>query len=118
VPGENELGDDRRSVSVLDAELAAMRAQVAHLRSENTRLLRLLDLTPAQARPRAGADGDFRRGTRLSARRFVAGDEGRVLRRSVQCSNRCLCGAVGEPHTIDIPNFQALRAPRPEQGSR
>lgn len=28
-----------------------MRAQVAHLRSENTRLLRLLDLTPAQARP-------------------------------------------------------------------
>lgn len=28
-----------------------MRSQVAHLRSENARLLRLLDLTPAQARP-------------------------------------------------------------------
>ncbi|MEO9238625.1 MAG: DEAD/DEAH box helicase family protein [Jatrophihabitantaceae bacterium] len=51
MPGENELGDDRRSVTVLDAELAAMRAQVAHLRSENARLLRLLELTPAQARP-------------------------------------------------------------------
>jgi len=35
----------------LDRELAGLRDQMARLRSENTRLLRLLDLTPAQARP-------------------------------------------------------------------
>ena len=35
----------------LDRELAALRDQIARLRSENARLLRLLELTPAQARP-------------------------------------------------------------------
>jgi hypothetical protein len=35
----------------LDAELAALRDQVTHLRAENARLLRLLELTPRQARP-------------------------------------------------------------------
>jgi superfamily II DNA or RNA helicase len=35
----------------LEAELAAMRTQVALLNSENARLLRLLELTPQQARP-------------------------------------------------------------------
>jgi len=35
----------------MDRELAGLRDQVARLRSESTRLLRLLDLTPAQARP-------------------------------------------------------------------
>ena len=39
----------------LDAELAALRTQVAQLRAENARLLRLLDLTPQQARPPAPA---------------------------------------------------------------
>lgn len=48
---DDELGNGRPSLTVLEAELDAMRAQVTHLRSENTRLLRLLDLTPAQARP-------------------------------------------------------------------
>lgn len=51
MPRDNELGGDRRSLTDLEAELAAMRVQVAHLRSENTRLLRLLELTPSQARP-------------------------------------------------------------------
>jgi hypothetical protein len=35
----------------LDRELAGLRDQIAGLTSENTRLLRLLELTPAQARP-------------------------------------------------------------------
>ena len=35
----------------LDRELAGLRDQIARLTSENTRLLRLLELTPAQARP-------------------------------------------------------------------
>ena len=35
----------------LDRELAGLRDQVARLTSENARLLRLLELTPAQARP-------------------------------------------------------------------
>ena len=47
----NELGGGQEPRVGLEAELAAMRSQVAHLRSENARLLRLLDLTPAQARP-------------------------------------------------------------------
>lgn len=51
MPGENELGGNQEQRVVLEAELAAMRAQVEHLRSENARLLRLLDLTPGQARP-------------------------------------------------------------------
>ncbi|MDT0264475.1 TOTE conflict system archaeo-eukaryotic primase domain-containing protein [Jatrophihabitans lederbergiae] len=50
-PSDDEPASGHRSLTVLEAELAAMRAQVAHLRSENARLLRLLDLTPAQARP-------------------------------------------------------------------
>jgi hypothetical protein len=35
----------------LDAELAALHDQVKELRAENARLLRLLELTPQQARP-------------------------------------------------------------------
>ena len=35
----------------LETEMAGLRNQLARLRSENARLLRLLDLTPAQARP-------------------------------------------------------------------
>ena len=35
----------------LDAELTALQTQVQQLRAENTRLLRLLELTPQQARP-------------------------------------------------------------------
>ena len=50
-PSADEPAGGQRSLNVLEAELAAMRSQVAHLRSENARLLRLLDLTPAQARP-------------------------------------------------------------------
>jgi hypothetical protein len=51
VTRDDELGGDRQPRASLEAELAAMHSQVAHLRSENARLLRLLDLTPAQARP-------------------------------------------------------------------
>jgi predicted ATPase len=40
-----------RSPAALDDELAALRTQIARLRADNTRLLRLLDLTPQQARP-------------------------------------------------------------------
>ena len=50
-PSTDEPAGGQRSLNVLEAELAAMRSQVAHLRSENARLLRLLDLTPSQARP-------------------------------------------------------------------
>ena len=35
----------------LDDELSALREDVARLRAENARLLRLLELTPRQARP-------------------------------------------------------------------
>jgi hypothetical protein len=35
----------------LETEMAGLRGQLARLKSENARLLRLLDLTPAQARP-------------------------------------------------------------------
>jgi hypothetical protein len=39
------------SAPTLDTELAALRDQITKLRSENARLLRLLELTPAEARP-------------------------------------------------------------------
>ena len=45
------MSDDRPTAESLDAELADLRALVGRLRTENARLLRLLDLTPAQARP-------------------------------------------------------------------
>jgi len=45
------VSDDRPTAESLDAELADLRALVGRLRTENARLLRLLDLTPAQARP-------------------------------------------------------------------
>ena len=48
-------GASVRQANGLDAELAALRTQVAQLRAENARLLRLLDLTPQQARPPAAA---------------------------------------------------------------
>jgi len=40
-----------RSSAGLDAELSALRVQVAQLRAENARLLRLLRMTPEQGRP-------------------------------------------------------------------
>ena len=48
-PEMNDQG--RLSSTSLDRELAALRNQVARLGSENARLLRLLELSPAQARP-------------------------------------------------------------------
>lgn len=39
------------SASALDAELAALQIQVRQLQAENARLLRLIELTPEQARP-------------------------------------------------------------------
>jgi hypothetical protein len=54
VTTRHEPGGVRRAIG-LDAELAALRTQVAQLRAENARLLRLLDLTPQQARPPAPA---------------------------------------------------------------
>ena len=45
--------------TALDGELAGLRDQIARLRSENARLLRLLELTPTQARPPADADRDL-----------------------------------------------------------
>ena len=46
-------------VQALDAELAALRDQVKQLRAENARLLRLLELTPQQARPPGPAQAGF-----------------------------------------------------------
>jgi len=49
---DSEANDQGRLPGVsLDRELAALRGQVARLGFENARLLRLLELTPAQARP-------------------------------------------------------------------
>jgi superfamily II DNA or RNA helicase len=50
-PGDDEPLSGHQPLTVLEVELAALRTQVDHLRSENTRLLRLLDLTPSQSRP-------------------------------------------------------------------
>ncbi len=47
----NGFGGDGASPVRLEAELSALRFELAGLRVENTRLLRLLELTPAQARP-------------------------------------------------------------------
>ena len=55
--GENMTGGlpsadaSLRSSAGLDAELPALRVQVAQLRAGNARLLRLLRMTPEQARP-------------------------------------------------------------------
>jgi len=48
-PEENDQGPVPGAA--LDRELAGLRGQLAALTSENARLLRLLDLSPAQARP-------------------------------------------------------------------
>jgi superfamily II DNA or RNA helicase len=47
----DDHGDGRSAPAALDAEIVDLRGQVDRLRSENARLLRLLALTPAQARP-------------------------------------------------------------------
>ena len=49
--GGIRVEDDRATAESLGTELADLRAEVGRLRAENTRLLRLLDLTSAQARP-------------------------------------------------------------------
>ncbi|HCU91409.1 MAG TPA: hypothetical protein DHU96_01035 [Actinobacteria bacterium] len=46
-------------VQALDTELAALHGQVKQLRAENARLLRLLELTPQQARPPGPAQAGF-----------------------------------------------------------
>jgi hypothetical protein len=51
VPTETQL----RAAAALDAELAALRDEVTRLQAENARLLRLLELSPQQARPPAPA---------------------------------------------------------------
>ncbi len=43
----------------LDSELTALQDQVKQLRAENGRLLRLLELTPQQARPPGPAQAGF-----------------------------------------------------------
>ena len=49
----DEADPDRKdaAVAALDGELAGLRREVARLEAENSRLLRLLDLTPRQGRP-------------------------------------------------------------------
>ena len=47
----DDHGDGRLGLAALDAEIVDLRGQVDRLRSENARLLRLLALTPSQARP-------------------------------------------------------------------
>jgi len=51
VPTETEPPGENRAVAALDNELAGLQREVARLRAENTRLLRLLELTPRQAHP-------------------------------------------------------------------
>jgi hypothetical protein len=50
VPREADPDREDAAVAALDRELAGLRHEVARLRAENTRLLRLLELTPRQAR--------------------------------------------------------------------
>jgi len=50
VPSGNGLGRDGPWPAPFEAELAALRSELAGLRAENKRLLRLLELTPAPAR--------------------------------------------------------------------
>ena len=45
------MSDHSASAGSLDRDLAGLQAEVGRLRAENARLLRLLELTPAQARP-------------------------------------------------------------------
>jgi hypothetical protein len=45
--------------AALDDELSALRDEVVRLRAENTRLLRLLELTPRPARPPAPVQTGF-----------------------------------------------------------
>ena len=86
-PSIDEPAGGSHPLTDLEAELVAMRSQVAHLRSKNARLLRLLDLTPAQGAPSgSGTDGVLRRSPGLGPSWFIAVDEGCVLRRSVRCS--------------------------------
>ena len=51
VSSVDDHGDGRLAPAALDAEIVDLRAQVQRLRSENARLLRLLALSPSQARP-------------------------------------------------------------------
>lgn len=51
MPAEATFGADGRAPVGVVEELADLRARLARLRSENARLLRLLELSPAQARP-------------------------------------------------------------------
>src|SRR5258708_18977808 len=45
------MGDDGPTTDALVGEFAELRAEAQRLRAENSRLLRLLELTPEQARP-------------------------------------------------------------------
>lgn len=45
------MGEDVPATAALIGELAQLRAEAQRLRAENSRLLRLLELTPEQARP-------------------------------------------------------------------
>ena len=47
----DDHGDGRLGLAALDAEIVDLRGKVDRLRAENARLLRLLELYPAQARP-------------------------------------------------------------------
>ena len=48
--GANPTTEDSADAA-LDTELVALQREVARLRAENARLLRLLELTPREARP-------------------------------------------------------------------
>ena len=51
VPTAVDPGHEDGVAAALDSELAGLQREVARLRAENARLLRLLELTPRQARP-------------------------------------------------------------------
>jgi hypothetical protein len=74
---------------------------MARLRSENARLLRLLELTPAQARPPGPTQTGLFDGppARLGGCVLVLRCEGCLLRGDVRGRQRCLRGPLGErPH--------------------
>ena len=68
----DDHGDGRLAPAALDAEIVDLRAQVQRLRSENARLLRLLALSPSQARPPGSIQTGLFDAVRRAARSIVS----------------------------------------------
>ena len=104
VPYSVQMSDDTspRMSSGTVRELAELRRQVESLRAENTRLLKLLDMTSQEARFELGADGVVRARPRTSRRRLTSTGQGGVL--------RSLFGARTDVYAVRWENARTGRA--------